>query len=112
MRQEFRFSLYGKNLENAVKSVLHLFASTDFTPMEAFVAMPDDGNEDQERVEWKMHVMSYEELSGLVADRFALADKIHEAVFYGRSNEQPPSELVFPVLADLANTLGFHYGQR
>jgi hypothetical protein len=104
LRQEFRFSLYGKTPEAAVQSILHLF-ETDLSPLDAFAAVP-------EGLSWHLHEMSYEELAQLIEARFEMADAVHRAVFYGRDSAAPPSPWAFPVLADLANTLGYHLGQR
>ncbi len=63
-------------------------------------------------LELEVEALSFEEYSELVEWRFKEAEKVVQAVFYGRANDQPPSPMVFPVIADLANTLGIHFGQQ
>src|ERR1700677_3152748 len=102
MRLECRYILYGPSPELAVSSVLHNYG-TDLSALENFVVTPD--------VTWHVHQMTYDEFAQLIRARFAMAHEVHRKVFYGRDNGAPPSPWVFPLLADLANALGFHNGQ-
>lgn len=106
LRQEMRFSLFGRDLETAVRGILHVFRTVR-SPFDEFVATPD-----KDGLELEVEAMSFEEYRQLVQSRFDAAAKVAQRVFYGRDNGDAPSPLVFPVLADLVNSLGLNYGQR
>jgi hypothetical protein len=108
-RQELRFSIYSDTLENAVLSVLHVFED-DWTPFEAMAAVPAvAGVQPLTKCFVKL---TFAELSDLIKLRFQEAAMVHQAVFFGRENTAEPSPWVMPVLADMANSLGIHLGQR
>jgi hypothetical protein len=101
-----RFSFFARDLETGVRCVLHVFR-TDRSPFDEFVAAPVDDS-----LELEVEAMTFEEYRQLVQLRFDAAAKVAQQVFYGRENKEAPSPLVFPVLADLVNTLGLNFGQR
>jgi hypothetical protein len=106
LRQEMRFSFYAEDLATGVRSVLHVYR-TPLSPFSDFsAAAPNDS------LELEVEVMTYEQYIKLLEWRFKAAAEVAPHVFYGRDNASPPSPLVFPILADLVNTLGLHFGQR
>jgi hypothetical protein len=104
IRQECRFSLYGLTFERAVDSVMHVFAS-DWSPFFAFTTgIPG--------LQLESKLIAVDDYKDLVRKRFDLAGAVYQSLFLGRANAAHPRELVYPLLADLCNTLGLNYGQR
>jgi hypothetical protein len=104
MRAEFRFSLVGSNLRKAVESVLHVFKD-DTSGFRAFAGGATEG------LELRVKYVLTSDYVALIRKRFALAAHVHTDVFLGKRNSDPPCPEVYPVLADLMNTLGLNFGQ-
>lgn len=104
MRLENRFSLWSHTFELGIASVLHTFRST-CSPFYDFAGSGEAGLE--------LHALYIrtEEYVRFLEARFALAAEVHQEVFEGKRNAAQPSVWVYPVLADLANSLGIHNGE-
>jgi hypothetical protein len=93
-----------RGLTHAVKGVAHLYRSEW------------DGFDEFTRGSGKLGVQAVKitvpEYLALLNSRFEMAKIVERKVFYGRSNDQDPSPWAFPVLADLANTLGVNFGEQ
>jgi hypothetical protein len=104
LRQEFRFSLCGQDQRTAVSSAMVAF-HWEGSGFYAF-AGPAAGLKLQAKY---VSVANYELL---VRKRFAKAAEVYSKIFMGKRNEAQPNIWVYPVLADLANVLGLHFGEK
>jgi hypothetical protein len=103
VRQECRFSLSGDSLRGAVEGILHVYDQYA-SPFYAFAGS------DLPAGTMRQYTLSSEAYLEFVDAQFSLAHDVYERLFMGRANELPPLEQVFPLLADLINTLGLNFG--
>ncbi len=104
-RHEFRVSLCGKTLYQAVQSILHIFC-TEYAGWDLF-AKANDGRVGLQAVRVKIP-----EYLDLLRHRFAMAKLVERKVFWGKRSSDPPNPWAFYVLAELTNTLGQHFGEQ